>query len=99
MKEQIYRIVIDCLKALNEELEVAALADPTPATPLYGPKSPLDSLNLVNLIADIEGQLGETFEQDIVLADERAMSQTRSPFRTVSSLTEYIETLIKQNDS
>jgi hypothetical protein len=31
----------------------------------------------------------EQFGGSLVLADERAMSQTRSPFRTVGSLADY----------
>ena len=35
----------------------------------------------------------------VTLADERAMSQTRSPFRTVQSLTDYIMTLATADDA
>ena len=40
-------------------------------------------------IAEIELRVREQFGGSLVLADERAMSQTRSPFRTVGSLADY----------
>ena len=57
---------------------------------LLGKKSILDSLSLVTLIVVIEQKLKE--EQDILItiADERAMSQHKSPFRTVGTLADYV---------
>ena len=40
-------------------------------------------------------KLSERLGKDIILADERAMSQARSPFRRVSSLVDYIEVLLE----
>ena len=45
---------------------------------------------LVNLIADIEEAVAERFQMNIALADEKAMSAQRSPFRTVSRLSEAV---------
>jgi acyl carrier protein len=50
----------------------------------------LDSLGLVTLILNIEDKLSEKFGLNITLADDRAMSQKNSPFRSTESLTEYI---------
>ena len=57
---------------------------------IFGPGGRLDSLDLVNFLADLEYRLGEEFGREIVLASEQAMSRSRSPFRDVSALTEYI---------
>lgn len=61
----------------------------SPNPPIFGPGAPLDSLGLVNLLADLEYRLAERFGRDVVLASERAMSRGRSPFRDLDSLTEY----------
>lgn len=45
---------------------------------------------LVSLIADLENRVAESFGVDVVIADERAMSAMRSPFRSVEALTEHI---------
>ena len=59
-------------------------------TRLLGRKGVLDSMGLVTLIVDVEQRLEEEYDVVVVLADERAMSQKRSPFRSVGSLTDYI---------
>jgi acyl carrier protein len=48
------------------------------------------------LIVEVEQQVNETYGIDIVIADDRAMSQAHSPFRTIGSLADYIETLLKE---
>jgi len=61
---------------------------------IFGPGGVLDSLDLVNFLADLEYRLGEEFGRELVLASERAMSRGRSPFRDVNALTEYIMELL-----
>jgi len=94
-QEKIIAIIIECLKELNEELENQDLENPTQKTRLYGAKGTLDSLALVSFITDLEEMISDEFDIDIILADEKAMSQTSSPFRTVETLAIYIENLIK----
>ena len=63
--------------------------------PIFGPDSPLDSLGLVGLLLDIEEGL-QAIGCEIVLSDERAVSQKRSPFRSVPSLVSYVGTLARE---
>jgi acyl carrier protein len=63
--------------------------------PFFGPTSPLDSLGLVALLLDIEEALQER-GCEVVLSDERAVSQKRSPFRTVESLVAYIGAIVRE---
>lgn len=90
--DRVREIVLDAMRAANlsrspdEQLEVSGEAI------IFGPGSSLDSLGLVALLIDIE----ETMAAEgcpITLSDERAMSQTRSPFRTVPRLVEYISSI------
>ncbi len=62
----------------------------SPETVIFGPGGKLDSLGLVQLIVAIEQELGESFDVDLTLADERALSEARSPFRTLGSLIEFV---------
>ncbi len=96
MKEKIEKIIIDTLIELNEELELGELENPTLKTRLYGSSSCLDSLALVSFIADLEERIDEEFDKQIVLADEKAMSQKTSPFRSVESLSDYIVKLLEE---
>jgi acyl carrier protein len=63
---------------------------------LIGRQAVLDSLGLVTLIVDLEQRLEEEYGVSLVLADEHAMSQRSSPFRTLKSLTDYICLLIEE---
>ena len=63
---------------------------------IFGPGGPLDSLGLVNFLADLEWRLAGEFGRELVLASERAMSRSRSPFRDVVSLTAYVEELLSE---
>ncbi len=61
-----------------------------PSTRLFGPNGLLDSLGLVTVIVDVEQRLNDEHGVQVSLMDDRAMSQSRSPFRTPESLAEYI---------
>ena len=65
-------------------------------TRLFGKGGLLDSLGLVTVILDIEQRLAEEHGIAITLADDRAMSQKRSPFRTVGSLADYAALLVRE---
>jgi acyl carrier protein len=98
MKEKITKIVYEALNDLNGQVGFSELEHPTLETRLYGAKSALDSIHLVTLIADIEGRIADAFGKDIILADERAMSQTRSPFGRVGTLVDYIQELLSESE-
>lgn len=59
-------------------------------TPLYGPDGLLDSVGLVEFIMDVEDALRADCGLSITLADQRALSQRSSPFRSVSALADYV---------
>jgi acyl carrier protein len=63
---------------------------------IFGAGAPLDSLGLVNFLADLEYRLGEEFGREFVLASERAMSRSRSPFRDVDALSAYVVELLAE---
>ena len=65
-----------------------------PETVLFGEGSDLDSLGLVTFITIIEQTLQTKLKKNIVLANENVFSRSRSPFRTVSTLTGFIEELL-----
>lgn len=60
------------------------------STPLFGKNGVLDSLSLVRLISDIEENYYHLTGKEIILADEKAMSRSSSPFLTVDTLSDYI---------
>jgi D-alanine--poly(phosphoribitol) ligase subunit 2 len=64
-------------------------------TPLFGREGILDSLALVTLIVAVEQALEDTFGMSISLADEKAMSQQHSPYRTIGTLAEYAQHVLQ----
>jgi acyl carrier protein len=101
-KSVIQGIIISSLKTvLLEGAKNAGLLLPpiNESTPLLGPRSIVDSLTLVSLIVDVEQRLNEELGISIVIADERAMSQERSPFRTIGTLSDFILLLVSEADS
>jgi acyl carrier protein len=89
------RIVADALVATLKGQGDAIPADIDNDTKLFGPDGLLDSLGLVSLVIEIESQIASNAGSTIVLADDRAMSQRNSPFRTVGTLSDYIVSLTK----
>ena len=76
---------------LNEVLDPKERLAKSPDVALIGKDARVDSLGLVNLIVLVEEKIQQRFGVGITLVDERAMSQSKSPFRTLGSLAEFVE--------
>ncbi len=66
------------------------------STHLIGSGGLLDSMGLVTLIVDLEQKLEDEYGVSLTLADERAMSQQNSPFRTVRAFADHIRVLVEE---
>ena len=87
-------LVINVVKEVGEEQDIVALEHVTPETRLFGEN--LDSMGIVFLVTDLETAISDEFDINLTLADERAMSQKTSPFRSIKTLAKYINTLITE---
>jgi|CXWL01.1.fsa_nt_gi acyl carrier protein len=91
-RQEIFKLVADHVRlSLGGEESVG------PSTAVFGKRSPIDSIQLVSLIVDIEDSIHDVFGVEVALADQRAMSRTDSPFRDVQSLCDYIEILVSES--
>lgn len=97
MREKVIEIIYSSAKELDAEVVSAIDFSGGESTPLYGKEGNLDSISLVNLIVGVETGIEDEFGKYITIADERAMSQESSPFRTVGSLADYVTQLLKEN--
>jgi acyl carrier protein len=93
--DAIREVVLNAMRNANEARDAASQLAVAADAPIFGPDSTLDSLGLVGLLLDIEEGLQE-IGCDVVLSDERAVSQKRSPFRSVPSLVSYVGTLARE---
>lgn len=63
---------------------------------LFGRDGLFDSVGLVSVILAVEQDVSNSTGRPITIADERAMSQARSPFLTVGSLASYTLELLRE---
>ena len=96
MKKQLLETIYKSLDEINENLNDAQKLMKDKNTVLFGKDGQLDSLGLVNLLVIIEQNVEDGFDVSITIADERAMSQKHSPFRTVGALVDYINMILKE---
>jgi len=93
----VQHVVLEAMRLANLARDSGAQLDVSPEAPIFGPDSALDSLGLVALLLDIEdGLRAAGFE--VVLSDERAMSQKRSPFRSVPALIAAIRSYVREHN-
>lgn len=90
MKNQVIEVIAEAVADLNEELQYDSLKQIKDDTPLFGGDEGIDSLSLVRLVLDIEQRVDKRFNKVVSLADDRAMSQRRSPYRNVGALADFI---------
>lgn len=88
-KEQIEHLIYQAIDELNMTRESAPI-EKSETTALYGQQSPLDSVDLVTLLIAIEELLEDDLNIEFTIANDKAMSLKNSPFKSVSSLTQYL---------
>ena len=94
--DKIYNVVCDEISNFNNELDNQIDLSEGRNTRLFGGNAPLDSLELVTLIVNIEEAVEIELGYTLTLANERAMSRRVSPFSTVGLLTDFILELISE---
>lgn len=89
-RDQAYKIVLASLREVFEQGGTNAPAEVTEQTVLVGNEAVLDSIGVVQLIVEIEQRVEGEQGVSITLANDKAMSQKNSPFRTVGVLTDHV---------
>ena len=85
----VVELVERCARETADERSIDLPQDFGSATALFGSDGVFDSMGLVSLIVAVEQAIADEFRVEIALADQRAMSQKKSPFLTCASLAEY----------
>ncbi len=94
-QDEIRELVIEAAQSVSYDIATPN-REITGDTRLFGANGLCDSLGLVSLVVDIEQIVLDRYGITITLSDERAMSQSRSPFLTVNTLTDYVLSLIDE---
>ena len=88
MRQEIIDLIIETANELGED-EIGLEGQLNEDTVLFGKDGALDSMGLVTLIVAVEQAIEDRFDRSVGLADEKAMSQAKSPYRSVGSLADY----------
>lgn len=88
----IIKVVTDYLNSQGETTEILS------STQLIGQHAVVDSLGLVNVIVDLEAELGEN-GHTLSLSFEKAFSMRQSPFKNIGTLGDTICSMVNLNNS
>jgi acyl carrier protein len=94
-----YDIVVASLAEVLIQSGLPALDSVTEDTVLVGKDAVLDSLGVVSLIVEVEQRVEQGQNVSITLANDKAMSQRNSPFRTVAVLTDHLVAIVAEESA
>ncbi|MBV6752975.1 hypothetical protein KV580_21875 [Pseudomonas chlororaphis] len=90
MREQIFSIIHGALIEVNATRKEKIDLHNVETLALYGTTGVFDSMQLVSFLAAVEEGLDDELGIEISLTSEKAVSQTISPFSSVTLLIEFI---------
>jgi len=96
MQQEIIDLIIETAKELGED-ELSLPDNLNSDTRLFGGEGVLDSMGLVTLVIALEQAIEDRFDIAVALADEKALSQASSPYRSVATLAEYASNQIQKS--
>lgn len=88
MNEELKELVVETAMDLGNEA-IDSCGDLGIETMLFGNEGLLDSMGLVSLVIAVEQAIEDKFGKNVALADDKALSQSKSPYRTVGTLIDY----------
>ncbi|MBB6091655.1 acyl carrier protein [Povalibacter uvarum] len=89
MKDQLLPFIVETARSIAEEQGIDVSKELNDSTRLFGEGGLLDSLALVSLVIAVEQGIEERFGVRVEIADDKALSQKNSPYRTIGSLAAY----------
>jgi acyl carrier protein len=92
-------IVVASLAEVFVQSGMPAPKSITGDTVLVGKDAVLDSLGVVSLIVEVEQRVEAEHGVSVTLANDKAMSQRNSPFRTVAVLTDHLVAMIAEESA
>ena len=95
--DRVLNMVLEAVKEIGEDQNNQILLNADEDTRLFGEN--LDSMGIVFLVTELEDSILDELGFSLTLADERAMSQKTSPFRSVKILSRYVGKLIQEQES
>ncbi|HKY39985.1 MAG TPA: hypothetical protein VJN18_28820 [Polyangiaceae bacterium] len=85
-----YQIVLQSLNEVFVQIGLEPPASLDEGTVLVGDNAVLDSLGVVQLIVEVEQRVEQVHSLSVTLANDKAMSERNSPFRTLGVLADHV---------
>lgn len=92
MNDTIKLLVLESIKEINNDLQIEELYSPSLDTNFF---DLVDSLAVLNFILDIEQRLERRFGRYIQIANEDVMDESKTPFKTVKDIIEFISSRVE----
>lgn len=96
LRERAIRAIYSAFDLINSEKGSEGKLVKSEESILFGHGANIDSFELVGLVLSVESNVSREFGVAVTLADEKAMSQRSSPFRTVATMADYIVQVIEE---
>ena len=94
-RERIERAVFGAVDELNKQLPAGVLIGKSFDAVLYGKQGHLESLDFLTFIMEVEERIKAEFGIDLVLTNDNLLSDHDSQFRSVGTLIDHLDSLIK----
>lgn len=96
-RDELKALISQTIEEYNEILTDKKLNYQDDKALIFGGGGPLDSLELVALIVEIEEAIERETGKVIILADEKAVSRRLSPFARIDLLVDYTFEVLNNN--
>ena len=97
MRERLIELIVVAARELAESEDVEVPDDLDSDTRLFGQDGSFDSMGLVSLVVAVEQAIDDEFGRIVALADDKALSQKSSPYRTIGTLADYALSQLEQS--
>ena len=99
MEEKVFEIIKNAVLQLNSFRQDHEQIVFDRNLVLFGAGALIDSLDLVNVITEVEEAISDEFDFNLSLTDDRAMTREISPYDSVISLEEYVIELLRESNA
>jgi len=89
-ERELIDLMVSLLGRVLSEQDERADVQATASSSLVGEDAIVTSLSLVSFIADVESTLADSYGIEVTLVSEHALSRRKSPFRTITTLADYV---------
>jgi acyl carrier protein len=98
-QKDLENLIISELKEINDRLPVERKFEVNETTPLFGKRSKLDSLGLVNLLVGLEEKISSKYDVSITLTDESVLSPINNPLENPVTFAKHINSVLGSKDN